>query len=147
MFQSEKHIPEMPRGEERWGFVGAEASLPLSRVCVTGGQGWRWQEGMCQAAVPTFTPAHNATLCHVAVPGPFHQGINGVFVHSSQSATALRTVCAMEACTATASASVPRAGLGTTVKPDWVRDAQLFPGTHLLFPGTRCHVAAFPGAG
>lgn len=53
----------------------------------------------------------------------------------------------MEACTATASASVPRAGLGTAVKPDWVRDAQLFPGTHLLFPGTRCHVAAFPGAG
>lgn len=71
-------------------------------------------------------------FCHVAVPEPLHQGINAVFVHSSQSATVLRMVCAMGACTATASVSAPRAGLGSAVKPDWVRGHSLGPTCSFL---------------
>lgn len=118
-------------------------SSSLKGVC---DRGQDWQDCVGLLCPPSHLPTI-PHLCHMAVPGPLHQGTNAVFVRSSQSATVLRMVCAMEACTATASASVLRAGLGSAVKSDWVRDAQLFPGTHLLFPGTCCHMAAFPGAG
>lgn len=36
---------------------------------MTGGQGW--QEGMCWAAVPSFTPAHNATFLPWGCPRAF----------------------------------------------------------------------------
>lgn len=64
---------------------------------------------------------HRQCFCHISVPWTFAAvkagAITVFFAHSSQNVTVLRTVCAMEDCTAMASASVRRAGPENAVKP------------------------------
>lgn len=64
---------------------------------------------------------HRCCSYHTSAPWAFTAvqagAITAVFTHSSQNATALRMVCAMEDCMAMASASVLRAGLENAVKP------------------------------
>lgn len=96
-----------------------------------GGLGWQQWEGVCMCVcihvcvcVYARTAMAACTHCphkHISVPWAFAAvqagAITAFFTHSSQNATAQRTVCATEGCTAMASASVLRAGLENAVKP------------------------------
>ena len=111
---------EMP-GEGNDGGLWVQRGFPSpvkGACCRAGRPGLAGMGAYCRAclrALPTravFLPRGCPVAFHCYQGGCRDSG----FIHSSQSVTVLRMACATADCMATASASVPRAGLETAVK-------------------------------